>query len=130
MNLNNQPTIDELAEMFAAQKDTLDDHILWIGKSGEVQIDCLAPHTEEAEFDRNNRELAARLKMYRRGQGYVGKKAAADRNFIEQVFDTLNNAWESFKDNSQVKVIDRSPLPRARNNKSATFLSGAQGRYD
>ncbi len=107
MNLNNQPTIDELAEMFAAQKDTLDDHILWIGKSGEVQIDCLAPHTEEAEFDRNNRELAARLKMYRRGQGYVGKKAAADRNFIEQVFDTLNNAWASFKDSSQVKVIDR-----------------------
>jgi hypothetical protein len=107
MNLNNQPTIKELAEMFAAQKDTLDDHILWVGKSGEVKIDCLAPHTEEAEFDRNNRELAARLKMYRRGQGYVGKKAAADRNFIEQVFDTLNNAWASFKDNSQVKVIDR-----------------------
>ena len=107
MNLNNQPTIDELAEMFAAQKDTLDDHILWIGKSGEVQIDCLAPHTEDAEFDRKNRELAARLKMYRRGQGYVGKKAAADRNFIEQVFDTLNNAWASFKDSSQVKVIDR-----------------------
>jgi len=107
MNLNNQPTIDELAEMFAAQKDTLDDNILWIGKSVEVQIDCLAPHTEEAEFDRNHRELAARLKMYRRGQGYVGKKAAADRNFIEQVFDTLNNAWASFKDSSQVKVIDR-----------------------
>ena len=92
MNLNNQPTIEQLAEMFAAQKDTLDDHILWIGKSGKVQIDCLAPHTEEAEFDRNNRELAARLKVYRRGQGYVGKKAAADRNFIEQVFDTLNHA--------------------------------------
>ncbi|MCF5141748.1 hypothetical protein FEM54_31490 [Pseudomonas edaphica] len=107
MNLNNQPTIDELAEMFAAQKDKLDDHILWVGKSGEVKIDCLAPHTEEAEFDRTHRELAARLKMYRRGQGYVGKKAAADRNFIEQVFDTLNNAWASFKDNSQVKVIDR-----------------------
>ena len=107
MNLNNQPTIDELAEMFAAQKDTLDDHILWVGKSGEVQIDCLAPHTKEAEFDRNNRELAARLKMYRRGQGYVGKKAAADRGFIEQVFDTLNNAWVSFKDSSQVKVVDR-----------------------
>ncbi|TFY94810.1 hypothetical protein DYL61_06425 [Pseudomonas nabeulensis] len=107
MNLNNQPTIDELAEMFAAQKDTLDDHILWIGKSGEVKMDCLEPNTQEAEFDRNNRELAARLKVYRRGQGYVGKKAAADRNFIEQVFDTLNTAWASFKDSSQVKVIDR-----------------------
>ena len=47
------------------------------------------------------------LKVYRRGQGYVGKKAAADRNFIEQVFDTLNHAWVSFKDSAQVKVIDR-----------------------
>lgn len=107
MNLNNQPTIDELAEMFAAQKDTLDDHILWIGKSGQVHIDCLAPHTQEEEFDKNHRELAARLKMYRRGQGYVGKKAAADRNFIEQVFHTLNTEWQSLKGHSQVKVIDR-----------------------
>ena len=107
MNLNNQPTIEELARMFAAQKDSLDSHILWISKSGQVHIDCLAPHAGEEEFDRNNQNLLARLKMYRRGQGYVGKKAAADRNFIEQVFDTLNNAWASFKDSSQVKVIDR-----------------------
>ena len=107
MNLNNQPTIDELAEMFAAQKDTLDDHILWIGKSGEVQIDCLAPHTEEAEFDRNNRELAARLKMYRRGQGYVGKKAAADKDFIGSVLQTLKQAWDSMQNQNEVRVIDR-----------------------
>ncbi|MGY2291271.1 hypothetical protein ACW9H6_15750 [Pseudomonas sp. SDO528_S397] len=107
MNLNNQPTIDELAEMFAAQKDTLDDHILWVGKSGQVHIDCVAPHTLEADFDKNNHELAARLKMYRRGQGYVGKRAAADHQFIEQVFDTLNHAWRSFKDNSRVNVVDR-----------------------
>ena len=30
MNLNNQPTVNELARLFAAQKDTLNDHILWI----------------------------------------------------------------------------------------------------
>ena len=107
MNLNNQPTIEELAEMFAAQKDTLDDHILWIGKSGEVQIDCLAPHTEEAEFDKNNRELAARLKMYRRGQGYVGKKAAADKDFIGNVLQTLKQAWDSMQNKNEVRVIDR-----------------------
>ena len=107
MNLNNQPTIDELAEMFAAQKDTLDDHILWIGKSGEVKIDCLAPHTEEAEFDRNNRELAARLKMYRRGHGYVGKKAAADKDFIGNVLQTLKQAWDSMQNKNEVRVIDR-----------------------
>ena len=104
MNLNNQPTIEELAEMFAAQKDTLDDHILWIGKSGEVQLDCLAPNTQEAEFDRNNRELAARLKMYRRGQGYVGKKAAADRAYMENTLQALKGEWQKTRRQAHSQV--------------------------
>lgn len=107
MNLNNQPTIDELAHLFAKQKDSLDSHILWIAKSGQVHIDCLSPHAHEQEFDESQQDLAARLKMYRRGQGYVGKKAAADRNFIEQVFHTLNTEWQNLKGQSHVKVIDR-----------------------
>ena len=107
MNLNNQPTIDELARMFAAQKDKHDSHILWIAKSGQVHIDCLSPHAHEEEFDKNNQDLLARLKMYRRGQGYVGKKAAADRDFIGRVFDTLKNEWQSLQNKSEVRVIDR-----------------------
>jgi len=107
MNLNNQPTIDELARMFAAQKDKHDSHILWIAKSGQVHIDCLSPHAHEEEFDKNNRDLLARLKMYRRGQGYVGKKAAADRDFIGRVLDTLKNEWQSLQNRSEVRVIDR-----------------------
>jgi hypothetical protein len=57
MNLNNQPTIDELARMFAAKKDSHDSHILWISKSGQVHIDCLSPHAGEEEFDRNHQNL-------------------------------------------------------------------------
>nr|BFD41409.1 hypothetical protein FFPRI1PSEUD_29080 [Pseudomonas sp. FFPRI_1] len=107
MNLNNQPTIDELARMFAAQKDSHDSHILWIAKSGQVHIDCLSPHSHETEFDQNNQDLAARLKMYRRGQGYVGKKAAADKDFIGRVLETLKTEWQSLRSNSEVRVIDR-----------------------
>ena len=107
MNLNNQPTIEELARMFAAQKDSHDSHILWISKSGQVHIDCLSPHAHEEEFDKNNQDLLARLKMYRRGQGYVGKKAAADRDFIGRVLDTLKNEWQSLQNKSEVRVIDR-----------------------
>ena len=59
MNLNNQPTIDELAHLFAAQKDSHDSHILWISKSGQVHIDCLSTHADEAEFDKNNQNLLA-----------------------------------------------------------------------
>jgi len=107
MNLNNQPTIDELARMFAAKKDSHDNHILWISKCGQVHIDCLSPHAHEAEFDQNNQNLLARLKMYRRGQGYVGKKAAADKDFIASVLQTLKQAWNSMQNNNEVRVIDR-----------------------
>lgn len=107
MNLNNQPTIDELARMFAAQKDSHDSHILWISKSGQVHMDSLSPHAHEAEFDQNNHDLLARLKMYRRGQGYVGKKAAADRDFIGSVLQTLKQAWASLQNQNEVRVIDR-----------------------
>lgn len=93
--------------MFAARKDSHDSHILWIAKSGQVHIDCLSPHSHEAEFDRNNQDLAARLKMYRRGQGYVGKKAAADKDFIGRVLETLKNEWQSLRGNPEVRVIDR-----------------------
>ncbi|MBV4458952.1 MULTISPECIES: hypothetical protein [Pseudomonas] len=107
MNLNNQPTIEELARLFAAKKDTHDSHILWISKSGQVQIDCLSPHAGEEEFDKNNQNLLARLKMYRRGQGYVGKKAAADKDFIGNVLQTLKQAWDSMQNQTEARVIDR-----------------------
>ncbi|WP_347905685.1 hypothetical protein [Pseudomonas purpurea] len=107
MNLNNQPTIDELARMFAAQKDSHDSHILWVSTSGQVHIDCLSPHAHEAEFEQNTRDLCARLKMYRRGQGYVGKKAAADKDFIGRVLQTLRNEWQALQTPNEVRVIDR-----------------------
>nr|BFE89714.1 hypothetical protein GCM10020185_02500 [Pseudomonas brassicacearum subsp. brassicacearum] len=45
--------------------------------------------------------------MYRRGQGYVGKKAAADKDFIGRVLQTLTQAWQSMQNTSEVRVIDR-----------------------
>ncbi|MDX9667871.1 hypothetical protein QMK50_23235 [Pseudomonas sp. P5_152] len=107
MNLNNQPTIDELARMFAAHKDSHDSHILWIAKSGQVHIDCLSPHAHEDEFAKNNHDLRARLKMYRRGQGYVGKKAAADKDYVGRVLATLTQEWQHLQAKPEVCVIDR-----------------------
>ncbi|PWB30448.1 hypothetical protein DCO48_20515 [Pseudomonas sp. SDI] len=107
MNLNNQPTITELAQLFAARKDSLDNHILWVCESGEVHIDTLAPFTAEAEFEQRKPNMRARLKMYRRGHGYVGKKAAADTQFVGEVLQTLQAEWPSLKDQQGVKVIDR-----------------------
>lgn len=107
MNLNNQPTIDQLARLFASQKDTLDSHILWVCDEGEVRLDRLSPHTHENEFEKEHPNMSTRLKMYRRGHGYVGKKAAADRDFIGTVLDTLQSEWPGPKKQQGVRVVER-----------------------
>lgn len=107
MNLNEQPTIQELAKLFAARKDTLDSHILWICDEGEVHIDSLSPCTTEDEFEQRKPGMRARMKMYRRGQGYVGKKAAADTQFVGRVLETLQQEWPALREGQGVRVIDR-----------------------
>ncbi|QKZ04766.1 MULTISPECIES: hypothetical protein [Pseudomonas] len=107
MNLNNQPTIEELAQLFASRKDTLDNHILWVCESGEVHIDGMARHAGEAEFEQSKPTMRARLRTYRRGQGYIGRKAAADREFIGRVLHTLEDQWPEARQAQQVKVIDQ-----------------------
>lgn len=107
MNLNKHPTIDELSELFAARKDSLDNHILWVCKEGEVHIDPLASGTQEKEFSNSHPTMRTRLRMYRRGQGYVGKKAAADKAFMHRVLQTLETAWVETARQSEVRVVDR-----------------------
>ena len=107
MNLNNQPTVNELARLFAAQKDTLNDHILWISEAGDVRIDPVAACKEETEFEKDRPQMRAHLKMYRRGQGYVGKKAAADKEFIGRVYQTLQQEWPAVRSQPEIAYIDR-----------------------
>ena len=107
MNLNNQPTVEELARLFAARKDTLDSHILWVCESGEVRLDSLDTLSDEAQFEQCNPNMRARLKMYRRGQGYVGKKAAADTQYVGRVLQTLQSEWAALQNTPGVAVIDR-----------------------
>ncbi|MBO5393453.1 MAG: hypothetical protein J6A65_17015 [Pseudomonas sp.] len=94
MNLNNHPCVNELARLFAAQKDSLNDHILWISDAGDVRIEPVVACEEETQFEKERPHMRAHLKMYRRGQGYVGKKAAADKDFMARVLQTLTLTWE------------------------------------
>ncbi|MGA8134022.1 MULTISPECIES: hypothetical protein [Pseudomonas] len=93
MNLNNQTTIDQLAGLFASRKDSLDDHILWISQTGDVKLDPRSPYADERAFSQAQPALFACIKMYRRGQGYVGKKAAADKDFMARVLQSLKSEW-------------------------------------
>lgn len=107
MNLNNQHTPEDLAKLFAARKDKQESHILWIAENGEVHLDALAPELGEEEFEKRTPAMRARLKTYHRGKGYVGKKAAADKEFIGRVYRTLQQEWPAARNQPEVAYIDR-----------------------
>lgn len=107
MNLNQQPTINDLARLFAARKDTLDSHILWVCASGEVKIEPLTPHAAEYDFEQSRPTMRARLRTYRRGAGYVGRKAAADHDFLGRVLHTLKSEWPAVRQADGVRVVDK-----------------------
>jgi hypothetical protein len=66
----------------------------------------MPPHTVEEAIDAK-REMRARFRMFRRGKGYVGKKAAADTAFVAKVLETLQQEWPAIRERQDVKVIDR-----------------------
>ena len=107
MNLNNQHTPEDLAKLFATRKDTHGSHILWISECGEVHLDTLAPELGEDEFEKRTPGMRARLRTYHRGKGYVGKKAAADKEFIGRVYQTLQEEWPAVRSQPEIAYIDR-----------------------
>lgn len=106
MNLNDKPTVDQLAELFAARKDSLDDHLLWISQTGEVRLDRLPPNSLEDEFAAHLPSTCASFRVYRRGQGFVGKKAAADTEFVGRVLETLQQEWPAARERQAAKAIE------------------------
>ena len=106
MNLNNQPSVNALAELFATRKDSLDNHILWINETGDVHLDPLPCGEEETRFEEQHPQMRARLKMYRRGHGYVGKKAAADKEYLERVLQTLSLSWKQAQTGSTLVKVN------------------------
>lgn len=107
MNLNQEPTVDQLAQLLATRKDRNDSHILWVCESGQVHVEGLGEHAEEAAFESTRPSMRARLRTYRRGLGYVGKKAAADRDFVSRVLHTLKQEWQAARQATGIHVIDR-----------------------
>ena len=50
MNLAQNPTRDELNDLFAACDDNAAHHILWVGHNGEVHLDRLPDDLTPAGF--------------------------------------------------------------------------------
>lgn len=95
MNLTNFPNREQLKTILAQCNDQTADHICWVDKTGEVQFSPLPSHLTPNGFELANKDtMKFRLETFVQNNGYVGKKAAADEQWVERLYKALTKLWQ------------------------------------
>jgi hypothetical protein len=92
MNLNNNPTMDQLRELFRRCDDRAGRHIAWVDHAGEVRIEPV-PGGDVTGFIQGHADLKMWLRVFEPGHDYVGPGAADDTGWVEDVYLALTREW-------------------------------------
>lgn len=94
MNMNKNPTIDQLRGLIAACDDARSHHVMWIAADGEVQIEPLPASLNPVGLEEvKGKAMKYRYETFVVGNGYVGTTAAADARHVKGLFEELKSAW-------------------------------------
>lgn len=104
MNLNNNPTAQQLSALMARCDDNAGHHVLWVSKSGDVEISLLNDQGPIG-FEEETSSMAIRYETFQRGNSYVGIDAANDANHVNSVLKHLTTEWEKYSGKG-VRYID------------------------
>jgi len=97
MNMNANPSIAQLRELVRQCDDVAGHHVLWVKKSGEVEISRIPRDQAPAAFEGTHPDMQLRFVTFQAGNEYVGPDAASDDDWISELFENLANEWEKAK---------------------------------
>lgn len=106
MNLNQNPTKEQLKTLFSVCDDTAGHHVLWVSRNGDVALTPLPSKTNPVGFDQLNPELLLRYETFVQGNGYVGQQASEDENFMDRIFKSLQREWSTVTATSAQRYVD------------------------
>src|SRR3954468_4933551 len=107
MNMNMNPTVEQLRHLVEACDDHAGHHVLWVAKNGEVRVSRIPKDMTPTGFEDAQPEMRLRFETFQAGNDYVGPEAAKDREWISQLFDTLKKDWPVAEAKSVVEYIDQ-----------------------
>ncbi len=102
MNLDMNPTTEQLRELLAACNDRAGNHLLWVKKTGEVEITRLPRKEDPANFESAHPEMQVRYALFLVAHEYVGEDAAKDDDWVQELFGALMRDWQAAKGKSEV----------------------------
>jgi hypothetical protein len=96
MNLNNEPTIEELKELISNCDDENNNHIIWVAKKGTVHIYPTTLSNPTRVFENENgKTLQFWIGVYFKGDNYFGIEASNDSKYIQELLDNLIKNWKT-----------------------------------
>ncbi|MCI0701722.1 MAG: hypothetical protein L0241_11620 [Planctomycetia bacterium] len=106
MNLDNNPTMDQLRDLLRACDDRAGHHVLWVDRAGEVHITKVekkwpVPQPGPEVLD----NALVRFETFWAGKGYVGAEAATSDEWITDAFNWLLRDWASAKNRGEPVLI-------------------------
>ena len=106
MNMNSNPTMDDLRALFSSRNDDECHHILWVRNDGEVLLSGVPEELTPVGFEQNTPEMEMRYETFVQGNQYVGKGAAQDDAFMERIYKSLVKEWPKSRRRKMVDYID------------------------
>ncbi len=104
MNLDNNPTTEELRELLRDCDDRAGHHVMWVDRSGEVHITPIADGV--SSFVKAHPDVQMWLREFASGENFVGPRAAADAGWIEDLFFALTHEWPKAKGRTEVVTVE------------------------
>src|SRR2546421_13074003 len=106
MNLNHNPTKEQLRELIKRCDDSAGHHILWVKKNGEVQLSRVPKDRTPVGFEQGHPEMQLRSETFLAGNEYVGPEAAEDDEWVSELFDRLSREWAKLKGSPEIAYMD------------------------
>jgi hypothetical protein len=106
MNLNNNPTTDQLRELLRACDARAGHHVMWVDHTGEVHITPISGD-DPTDFVQGHPDVRMWLREFAEGESFVGPVAADDKGWVEDLFYALTHTWpKAHARNEPVAVLD------------------------
>ena len=83
MNLDQNPTLDQLCQLVASVDDNQDSHILFVTKDGDVHLSPLRADTADGADYANEDMVQFVLDSFMIAQGYLGWQATQDSEWMD-----------------------------------------------
>jgi hypothetical protein len=105
VNLNNHPTPEELRDLIRGHDDLAGHHVLWVRKNGEVVVSLIPRDQTPVGFQAPPPDMQMQFEPFLAGNEYVGPEAAADEEWVNDLFDRLREEWSRTQGKPEVAYV-------------------------